>query len=367
MKTGEVVVHLDRLVEGTATVPGNATGLVVGEPGDDIHQVVVARDVDEGALDRVGDGCLLVSYRAPPGWRSPAAGGQAGGPGRRMLALLLRRGIALYLVPAEYARVAGGLADRLAEMLALDEVRPFGPGSPRRHLKLVVFVPQGHEQRIREALAGAGAGHIGRYSHCTFQVAGTGTFLPLEGAGPFAGKVGALERVEEFRLETVLPEDRAERVVDALLKAHPYEEVAYDLYPLVHPGVRGDRPGRIGLVRESGPLEQVAGEIARRLGTAVRVAGARSTISRVALVPGAGSGYWEDAVAAGADMLVTGDIPDDVARAAVARGLSLADPGAEATEAGFAPAVVAWLRAAIGDRLQVEAISPPKLWWLAGR
>ena len=284
-----------------------------------------------------------------------------------MLTRLLRRGIALYLVPPEYAGVAGGLADWLAETLGLEEIRSFGPASPRRYLKLVVFVPEGHEDRIREAIAGAGAGHIGHYSHCTFQVAGTGTFLPQEGASPFAGKVGDLERAEELRLETVIPADRAKRVVEALLEVHPYEEVAYDLYPLVHPGATGHHPGRVGRLREPGPLEQAAEAIGRRLGTAVRVAGPQSRVSRVAVVPGAGGAYWEDAVAAGADLLVTGDISHSIARAAAARGMAVVDPGLEATEAGFAPRVAAWLRAALGGRVQVEAVSPPKLWRVAGR
>ena len=367
MKAGEVAAHLDRLVEGLTVRPGDAVGLVVGDPGDEVNRVNVVREVDEETVAQTGDGCLLVGYRAPPGWPYPAACGQAGRPGQRMLASLLRRGIALYLVPPEYAWVAGGLADWLAETLGLDEIRPLGPGSHRRHLKLVVFVPAGYEDRIREALAGAGAGHIGRYSHCTFQVAGTGTFLPQEGASPFAGKVGSLERGEESRLETVVPEDRVDQVVEALLRAHPYEEVAYDLYPLVHPKAAADQPGRIGRLPEPEPLERVAEMVGRRLQAVVRVAGARSRVTRVAVVPGAGSGYWEHAVAVGADLLVTGDIPDAAGRVAVARGLALADPGLEATEAGFAPRVTAWLQAALGDRLQVEAVFPTKLWWVAGR
>ncbi|HCC33345.1 MAG TPA: hypothetical protein DEQ28_05510 [Clostridiales bacterium] len=321
MKAGEIAAHLDRLVEGSAAVPRDASGLVVGEPADEIDRVVVVFEVDEGTIAQTEDGSLLAAYRAPPSWPYPGAGGQAGGPARRMLPQFLRRRIALYLVPPEYAGFAGGLADWLAETLGLEEARPFGPASPRRYLKLAVFVPEGHEDRIREAIAGAGAGHIGHYSHCTFQVAGTGTFLPREGASPFAGKVGDLERAEELRLETVVPEDQAGRVVE---------------------------------------------EIGRRLGTAVRVAGTQVEVSRVAVVPGAGAEYWEHAVAAGADLLVTGDIPHSIARAAAARGMALVDPGLEATEAGFAPCVAAWLRAALGGRVQVETVSPPKLWWVAG-
>jgi len=98
--------------------------------------------------------------------------------------------------------------------------------------KLVVFVPQDHLENVRIAVCGAGAGRIGKYDNCTFMSSGIGTFRPLEGAKPFKGEVGKVERVGEARLETVVDEKDLKNVVEAMKKAHPYEEVAYDLYKL---------------------------------------------------------------------------------------------------------------------------------------
>ena len=98
--------------------------------------------------------------------------------------------------------------------------------------KLVVFVPPDALDAVRDAVFAAGAGRIGEYERCSWYAAGTGTFLPLAGADPSIGTVGKEERVAELRVETVVPHERLREVVAALREAHPYEEVAFDVYPL---------------------------------------------------------------------------------------------------------------------------------------
>jgi hypothetical protein len=104
-----------------------------------------------------------------------------------------------------------------------------------RHYKLVWFAPREAVDPTREAVFAAGGGRIGAYEKCSFYTMGTGTFLAGEGTDPTIGQVGKEERVSEVRVETVVPADRAREVVAALRAAHPYEEVAFDLYPLVEP------------------------------------------------------------------------------------------------------------------------------------
>jgi hypothetical protein len=99
--------------------------------------------------------------------------------------------------------------------------------------KLVWFVPEEALDRTRDAVFAAGAGRIGEYERCSWYAAGTGTFLARAGADPAIGEVGREERVPELRVETVVPADRAREIVRALIEAHPYEEVAFELYPLV--------------------------------------------------------------------------------------------------------------------------------------
>jgi hypothetical protein len=101
------------------------------------------------------------------------------------------------------------------------------------NVKIVVFVPLTHTDIVREAIGDAGAGIIGNYSHCTFSSVGTGRYKPLEGAKPAIGEVGKYEEVEEERVEFVCPKDKAHQVIEAIKKVHPYEEVAFDIYPLI--------------------------------------------------------------------------------------------------------------------------------------
>lgn len=100
--------------------------------------------------------------------------------------------------------------------------------------KLVVFVPQNYLEKVRAAMCNAGAGRIGDYDHCAFSSPGTGTYRPLPGAKPFKGKTGRMERIKEARLEVVVASSKIKRVISAMKKAHPYEAVAYDVYPLTN-------------------------------------------------------------------------------------------------------------------------------------
>ncbi|MDQ7794474.1 MAG: Nif3-like dinuclear metal center hexameric protein [bacterium] len=365
MRVREIVTVLDELAPPALADPEDNVGLQLGHPEGEVLRLVVALEVDRRVLDRAAEGVLLVVHH-PPIYR-PLASLRADSPPGRAIAALARTGAAVFACHTNYDVARGGLADWLAGTLGLEEVEVLGPGRPRHLLKLVVFVPRGHEEAIRDAWAAAGAGCIGRYSHCTFQVAGTGTFLPREGAQPYAGRVGELERARELRLETVVPEDLAGRAVSAMLRVHPYEEVAYDLYPLANPPAPWAGPGRLG--RLSGPrsLESFAGAVAQALGTEVRVAaGSTGSLTRVAAVPGSGGRFWPEALAAGAEVLVTGDVDHHRALAAVEAGLSVVDPGHAASEAGFVPRVAAALRSRLGGRLEVEEVPPAKLFVTRG-
>lgn len=101
-----------------------------------------------------------------------------------------------------------------------------------KRYKIVIYVPESHADKLRDAIGTAGAGKIGNYSHCTFTIKGTGRFKPLEGANPTIGEVGKLEEVQEERIETVCEEDKLAEVLKAIKATHPYEEPATDVYPI---------------------------------------------------------------------------------------------------------------------------------------
>lgn len=99
--------------------------------------------------------------------------------------------------------------------------------------KLVVFIPEKALEKVRKAICSAGAGQIGKkYDNCTYYTKGTGTFRPLAGAKPYIGKIGRFEKIKEYRLETIVSKKLLKKVLSAMKKAHPYEEPAYEVYPL---------------------------------------------------------------------------------------------------------------------------------------
>jgi hypothetical protein len=179
----------------------------------------------------------------------------------------------------------------------------------------------------------AGAGRIGEYSYCSFQTPGTGTFVPLEKASPFAGTVGKLNKEPELRLEVLVPENALSNVLAAMKTSHPYEEVAYDVYNLVNPG-RQFGMGRIGELPEAVLFKDYVELVKRRLGIKrVKIAGrGRTKVGRVAVCGGNGGYHIAGALAAGADAFVTGEVNYHQMIGADALGLCLVEAGHGATE-----------------------------------
>src|SRR5699024_12388717 len=143
----------------------------------------------------------------------------------------------------------GGVNDLLIDVFPITEKTHLIPFKNEALFKLVVFVPASHETELRNALSDAGVGHIGAYSHCTFQSKGQGTFKPLEGTNPFIGTKDELTVVDEVKLETIVAEEKLPSVLRAMEKAHPYEEVAHDIIPLKQTG-EAYGLGRIGTLEE---------------------------------------------------------------------------------------------------------------------
>ncbi len=251
----------------------------------------------------------------------------------------------------DVARDGTGTSDPAADVLGLVDRRPLT--SELREddrLKLVTFVPPDHTESVLDALADAGAGRIGAYERCSFRVTGTGTFTPGAGTSPFSGAVGEPAAEEEDRLEVVVPRRAAGAVVRALRAAHPYDEVAHDLVPLATGATVGF--GWVGSLPEPRSL----GELAEVLRTGLpaphlRCGGDRArVVERVAVVGGSGGSLAGAALAAGADVLVTGDLKHHDALDLLARGLALVDAGHHATEAAALPAWIDALRRDAADR-----------------
>ncbi|TDF96720.1 Nif3-like dinuclear metal center hexameric protein [Paenibacillus piri] len=326
---GQTVIQLmEELAPKHYAVPDDKIGLQLGTLQKEISGVLVALDVNEPVVDeaiRLGANLIIahhaIIYR-------PLAHLQTDSPAGRLYEKLIKHDIAVYIAHTNLDVAEGGVNDMMAEALGLTGLSPLEDIHTDKLKKLVVFVPVDHVERVRQALFQAGAGWIGQYSHCSFNMEGTGTFVPEAGSEPFIGNEGRLEQVKEIRLETIVPQSAERRAVQAMLKAHPYEEVAYDLYQLDLKG-RSFGLGRVGKLAQPVTLDRLCERVKSAYDVpALRVVGdSQRQVSKIAVLGGSGSRYVRHALFAGADVLITGDIDYHTAQDAEAAGLALIDPG----------------------------------------
>uniref|UniRef100_UPI0005CBC828 Nif3-like dinuclear metal center hexameric protein n=1 Tax=Risungbinella massiliensis TaxID=1329796 RepID=UPI0005CBC828 len=303
-------------------------GLQLGDPQALVKKVLVTLDVTEEVVEEaISLGCnWIVAHHAII--FHPLTHIRLDQPQGKLLRKLIQHQIQVFIAHTNLDAAEDGVNDVLADLLGLQNTKVLVPYKEDRYLKLVVFVPESHKENMRKVLGDAGAGYIGKYSHCSFSTLGTGTFMPQMGTNPYIGEVGKWEKVSEVRLETILLESERETIITAMKEAHPYEEVAYDLYPLALSGV----PIGFGKVGDlASPIS--LGEFAQQVKSAYHVKGLRMVgdptkmVQRVAILGGSGSRHVSDALKAKADVYLTGDIDFHTAQDALAAGISLLDPG----------------------------------------
>lgn len=345
---GDWLRILDGLFPLSLAEDWDTVGLQVGDRSWPADRVLVALDPTLDLVrEAVGGGCGLVVTHHPLLFR-PLPRVDLGEPVARIVGEALRSqtAVAAYHTNADAARP--GVTDALAEVLDLRVTGVLRPSEADDRVKLVTFVPTDATAKVLDALALEGAGVIGEYTHCSFRVTGTGTFRPSDRANPVIGDRGELNEVEEDRLEVVVPRPRLASTVRALVEAHPYEEVAYDVYPLV--AGEGPGPGRVAEPDAELTAVGLAERCRDRLGAVVRTAGDLDRpVRTVALCGGAGASLIPDAVRAGVDAYVTGDVKHHQALDAVAAGLTVIDAGHHGTEWPFVESLARILARSVPD------------------
>ncbi|HEV2891446.1 MAG TPA: Nif3-like dinuclear metal center hexameric protein [Frankiaceae bacterium] len=333
-RVGGWVGALEALYDPRWAEDWDAVGLVCGDPDAECEDALFAIDPVAATVDEaIGRGVGLLVTHHPLLLR-----GVHGIPVTDYKGLLVTRlvehGIALYVAHTNADNASPGVSDALAKALGVEDVAPLSPGPPDDAVKLAVFVPPDATEQVVDALASAGAGRIGDYDRCAWWSEGTGTFEPGPGTDPAVGKPGERTETAERRVEMVVPLARLAECVRALLAAHPYEEPAYDVLPVLLPNDRG--VGRVGTLREPVTLGDFVGRVADALPTtlnAIRASGDPSRrIERVAVCGGAGDDLIDTARRAGADVYVTADLRHHPASEAAERGLALVDAGHWASE-----------------------------------
>lgn len=324
----DVLTVLEHLAPEARAASWDRVGLQIGDPAASVATVAVCHEVTPATVDRLIENPvdLVVAYH-PLVFRPTTrfvAGASAAGRAFR----LASAGIALAVAHTNFDVAPGGAADALADALAVREAKGFGPIWGAGSVRIVTYVPSDEIEAVAAAMGDAGGGRHGAYSACSFRSEGIGAFTASESASPATGRAGAVNREPEVRLEMAAPAASADRVVAALVAAHPYEEPVYDVIDR-----RGDAGfvGRIGTLADAVSLDDFADRVHRALGGVVRIAGS-GDVRTVAVVPGSGRDVLPAARRAGADVVVTGDIGHHAAREAVELGLAIVDPGHAATE-----------------------------------
>ncbi|MFO8047439.1 MAG: Nif3-like dinuclear metal center hexameric protein [Desulfosudaceae bacterium] len=254
-------------------------------------------------------------------------------PGK-LLKMIADHRLSIFSAHTNFDSVAGGLNDICAQRLGLKQVRALSPAQGQNYCKLVIFLPETHEDAILKALEGTSAGTFGDYSGCSFATRGTGRFKPSEAASPYIGRAGELAVVEEIRLETIVETRDLAEVIRVVRAAHPYETMAYDVFPLAGGPDSPHGLGRLGELHQPMSLREFGEHARDRFGVkGVRIAGDPDlTVQTVALCSGSGSGLMSAFLAGPAEVYVSGDLKYHDGTAARDAGRGLVDVGHFETE-----------------------------------
>jgi len=307
LKIKDIVSSIEEMAPASYQESYDNSGLIIGTFDTEVTGVLVCLDVVESVVEEAikKDVNLIIAHH-PIVFKGLKRFNHSNYVERTVM-LAIQNNIAIYAAHTNLDSVKGGVSDRICDLIGLQNKRILSPLTDDLN-KLVTFVPTGSAQIVRDALFKAGAGCIGNYDSCSYSVEGTGSFKGDERAEPFVGEKGKLHFEPEVRIETVFPKHLKRKVVGALLKSHPYEEVAFDVYKL-----ENDNPQvGLGMIGElESPAEPFAflKKIKDIFGTGcVKYTDIiKKEIKTVAVCGGSGSFLLGNAISQKADVYVSGD------------------------------------------------------------
>ena len=289
-------------------------GLICGDPDEPVSRVVVALDCTDAVADAaLASGAQMLVVHHPLLLRGVSSVA-ADTPKGRILHKLIRGRVALFAAHTNADSARPGVNDRLAELVGIAPGRPILPKSGGGVDKWGVHVPPADVDTVKKALFDAGAGEIGNYRDCAFDIEGTGQFTPVEGADPTDGEIGQTYRAAEVRVEFVAPARLRRPLIDALRAAHPYEEPAFDILEMADTTDTADALGlgRIGELPEPMTLREFTQQVADALPVTewgVRAAGnPDAVVQKVAVSSGSGDSFLDAVRGLGVDVYVTSDL-----------------------------------------------------------
>ncbi len=325
MNVKDVAAQIEKIIPLGLAQSWDNVGLLLGSSEKNVKRILMTIDITAAVMAEAKrfKTDLIVAYH-PIIWDGLKKI-NSNGP-TSVVYELIRSGIAVFCIHTALDAVEGGVNDGLAEIIGIQNGHPIGDyvSAPAgNNYKLAVFVPVESAAKVADAVFAAGAGHIGNYSHCSFSSQGLGSFLPLEGARPAIGKRGVLEKVPELKFEAIVPGEKLANVVTAMLKAHPYEVPAYDIYKLVDEQAKFGL-GRMGKLAKPTALSEIIKKIKRHTGAkAVGIIGPEKRVVKTAAVcAGSCSKLINLVISENTDLYVTGELKHHQALAAQEAGLT---------------------------------------------
>jgi len=284
------------------------SGLTIGNSNNNISSVLLTVDVTEEVIDEaINKKANLIIAHHPiifKGIKSITGKNYV----ERIVAKAIKNDIAVYAAHTNMDGVWGGVNTKLGEKLGLLNIKILSPKKGELR-KLVTFVPDEHSNRVRKAIFDAGAGNIGSYDQCSFNLHGNGSFRASENSNPYKGEKGKLHFEKEIRIETIFPKYLERSIINALLSTHPYEEVAYDIYPLDNEFIKAGM-GAIGELPENEEEEVFLADLKKMFNLkCIRHSSLLGKkVKRIAVCGGTGSFLLKNAISSGADAFLTADI-----------------------------------------------------------
>lgn len=307
MRIKEILQTIEQIAPLTLQEGFDNSGIQIGDPNQETTGVLLCIDITENVVEEaISLGCNLIISHHPLIFH-PIKSITGRNYIERCVIKAIQNDIVIYAAHTNLDNAVNGVNYKLAEMLNLENVRILSP-QKNALLKLITFVPQSHAEYVRNALFNAGAGNIGNYDSCSFNILGEGTFRAKEGANPFVGEINELHFEKEVRIEVVLPKFRQTEILRTLLAVHPYEEPAYDFIPITNDWSQAGS-GVVGELPDAMPEQ----EFLYLLKDVFKLTSIRHTkmqgkeIRDVAICGGSGAFLIPQAIAYGADAFITGE------------------------------------------------------------
>jgi dinuclear metal center YbgI/SA1388 family protein len=306
MKLSEITSFLEHFAPLEWQEDYDNSGLIVGKQNQEINQALISLDCTEAVIDdAIQSNCNLIISHHPIVFKGMKRFNDANYI-ERVISKAIKHDIALYAIHTNLDNIQLGVNKRIMDRLSVQNTVIL---SPKESIlkKLSVFVPNSHGSKVRNALFAAGAGNIGNYSECSFNIDGTGTFLPKENANPTLGKIGTREETKETSIEVIYPKHLERGILIALFESHPYEEVAYNIYPLSNT-YQEVGSGMIGNLPEALSPDDFLAYLKEKMQVSViRHTKKIKKIQRIAVCGGTGSFLLKQAIRAGADVFISAD------------------------------------------------------------